>query len=144
VVCVTGTKLDPALNRLLDELADDLLNLSDSELLAELVADGLDENAEAAAARDAIAGGIARAGQQRLAAARAAVSRDRKSRVVRPPLRPDVRDAVLAGFANDNPKLKSRLTMAARNGEGITEKEMDAILDDLRELGVIDDEGNPA
>ena len=42
-----------------------------------------------------------------------------------------------------NPKLKSRLTMAARNGEGITEQEMDSILADLRELGVIDDEGNP-
>ncbi len=33
--------------------------------------------------------------------------------------------------------------MAARKGEGMTEKEMDAILDDLRELGAIDDEGNP-
>lgn len=141
--CVSGDKLDPALHRLLDEMADDLLNLSDAELLAELAADGLDVDAEAAAARSAIAGGVARAGQVRLAAARTAVSRDRKARVVRPPLRADRRDAVLAHFANDDPKLKSRLTMAARKGEGVSEKEMDAILDDLRELGAIDDEGNP-
>jgi len=33
--------------------------------------------------------------------------------------------------------------MAARNGEGITEKEMDDILADLRELGAIDEDGNP-
>lgn len=141
--CVSGDKPDPALNRLLDELADDLMNLSDAELLAELAVDGLDVDAEVAAARDAIAGGVARAGQLRLAEARAAVSRDRKARVVRMPLRADQRDIVLARFANDDPKLKSRLTMAARKGEGITEREMDAILDDLRELGVIDDEGNP-
>ena len=141
--CVSGDKPDPALHRLLDELADDLMNLSEAELLAELAADSLDGAAEAAAARSAIAGGVALAGQARLVAARTAVSRDRKARVVRPPLRVDRRDAVLARFANDDPKLKSRLTMAARKGEGVSEKEMDAILDDLRELGAIDDEGNP-
>lgn len=141
--CVSGDKPDPALHRLLDELADDLMNLSDAELLAELAADGLDVDADAAAARSAIAGGVARAGQARLAAARTAVSRDRKARVVRPPLRADRRDVVLARFANDDPKLKSRLTMAARKGEGVSEKEINAILDDLRELGAIDDEGNP-
>jgi hypothetical protein len=140
---VSGDKPDPALHRLLDELADDLMNLSDAELLAELAADGLDVDADAAAARSAIAGGVARAGQARLAAARTAVSRDRKARVVRPPLRADRRDVVLARFANDDPKLKSRLTMAARKGEGVSEKEINAILDDLRELGAIDDEGNP-
>lgn len=140
---MSGDKPDPALNRLLEELVDDLMNLSDAELLAELAADGLDVDAEAAAARDAIAGGVVRAGQLRLATARAAVSRDRKARLVRTPLRADRRDAVLARFANDDSKLRSRLTMAARKGEGIAEKEMDAILDDLRELGVIDDEGNP-
>lgn len=140
---VNGDKPDPALNRLLDELTEDLMNLSDAELLAELADDGLSVDAEAAAARDAIAGGVARAGQLRLAAARAAVSRDRKARVVRTPLRPDRRDAVLARFVSADPKLKSRLTMAARKGEGATEREMDAILNDLRELGAIDDEGNP-
>ncbi len=88
---VSGNKPDPALNRLFDELADDLMNLSDSELLAELATDGLGVDTEAAGARDAIARGAARAGQLRLAAARAAVSRDRKARVVRPPLRADQR-----------------------------------------------------
>ena len=129
--CVSGDKPDPALHRLLDELE------SAEELLA---ARG---EAAAAAARRAMAGGVARVGQARLAAARRAVSRDRKARVVRPPLRADRREAVLTRFANDDPKLKGRLTMAARKGEGVSEKEIDAILDDLRELGAIDDEGNP-
>ncbi|MDF7777897.1 hypothetical protein P1X14_21760, partial [Sphingomonas sp. AOB5] len=60
---MSGDKPDPALRRLLDELADDLMSLSDAELLAELATDGLDVDAEAAAARNAIAGGVARAGQ---------------------------------------------------------------------------------
>lgn len=143
--CVSsGDDPTPALCKLLDELVTDLTGLSDMELVSELAADGLDVEAEAAAARSAIADGIAQAGRSRLAVARDAVSRDRKARIVRPPLRPEQRGAILARFANDDPKLKSRLTMAARNGEGITEKEMDSILDDLRDLGAIDDEGNLA
>lgn len=138
-----GDTPDPTLNRLLDELADDLMNLSDAELLSELAEDGIDVDAEARAAREAIAGGEVRAGKLRLAAARIAVDRDRKARVVRVPLHIDRRGEVLARFANDDAKLKSRLTMAARKGEGLTEKEVDSILEDLRELGAIDDEGNP-
>ncbi len=32
--------------------------------------------------------------------------------------------------------------MAARNGEEITDQEIETILNDLRDLGAIDDEGN--
>ena len=33
--------------------------------------------------------------------------------------------------------------MAARKGEGASEREIDDILRDLRDLGAIDDQGNP-
>lgn len=142
--CVSGAKEnDPTLNQLIDEAVEDLMKLSDAELMAELAEEGVDPEAEAQSARNAIAVGIARAGRARLVAARTAVDRDRTARVVRAPVPVALRASILERFANDDPKLKSRLTMAARNGEGITEQEIDSILADLRELGVIDDEGNP-
>jgi len=144
VGCVSGAEEnDPTLNQLIDETVEDLMKLSDAELLAELTAEGADPEAEAQFARNAIAAGIARAGRARLVAARTAVDRDRTARIVRQPVPVALRASILERFANDDPKLKSRLTMAARNGEGITEQEMDSILADLRELGVIDNEGNP-
>ena len=142
--CVSREKeADPTLHQLIDELTEDLMKLSDAELLAEMEAEGLDAEAEAQAARDAIAAGIARAGRERLAAARAAVDRDRTARVVRSPVPATLYATILARFANDDAKLKARLTMAARNGDGLTEKEAESLLEDLRELGVIDEEGNP-
>lgn len=141
---VNGRKApEPTLDQLLDELTDDLMRLSDAELLAELEADGMDEEDEASAARTAIAAGVARAGRSQLKAARAAVDRERKARVVGLPVRAERRVEVLTRFAKHDPKLKSRLTMAARGGTGMTEAEADSILADLRELGAIDENGDP-
>lgn len=141
---VNGRKApDPSLHRLLDELTDNLMQLSDAELLAELETDHVDVNAEANATRMAIAGGMARAGRARLEAARAAVGRERTARVVGLPVRAERRVEVLARFAQHDPKLKSRLTMAARSGTGMTEAEANSILADLRELGAIDENGDP-
>lgn len=141
---VNGRKArEPTLDQLLDELTDDLMRLSDAELLAELEADGVDAADEAKAARTAIAAGFARAGRAQLKAARAAVDRERKARVVGPPVRAERRVEVLMRFAQHDPKLRTRLTMAARGGSGITEAEANSILADLRELGAIDDNGDP-
>lgn len=139
-----GKKPDPTLDRFLDELTEDVMSMTDAELLAELAEEGTDPVAEAQAARDAIGAGLNRAGRAKLEAARVAVTRDRTAHVVHLAVSSDRRADVLARFANDDVKLKSRLTMAARNGEGITAKEADAILRNLRELGAIDDDGNPS
>lgn len=132
----------PSLNRLLDELVNDLTSLTDEELRAEAEADGVDLEAEAERVRSCIAFAIAREGKKQLHAARTAVDKETKARVLRP-MRVRNRSEVLARFAEHDGKLKSRLTMAARNGSGISDVEADSILEDLRELGVIDDEGNP-
>ena len=99
---------------------------------------------EANRVRALISAATGQAAKARLKAARAEINRaagPTLGQVHRLPL--SDRAAVLARFANDDPKLKSRLTMAARNGEGITENEMDDILANLRELGAIDEDGNP-
>lgn len=138
-------RTDPCLDRLADELVADVMRLSDAELLAEIEAEGLDAQKEADRLRALVAVAMAQGGKMRLVAARAEVDRSVKvgrANIRQLPLRE--RAAVLARFANDDAKLKSRLTMAARNGDGVTEQEMDSILADLRELGAIDEDGNPA
>lgn len=135
----------PWLDRLADELVADVMRLSDAELLAEVEAEGLAPQKEAERLRALVAMAMAQGGKVRLVAARAEVDRSVKegrANIHQLPLRD--RAAVLARFANDDAKLKSRLTMAARNGDGITEQEIDSILADLRELGAIDEDGNPA
>ena len=132
------------IDRLADELVADIMIMSDAELLAEVEAEGLSAEDEAGRIRGIVSGAITRAGKSRLKAARAEI--DRAARIPRGQVHQlPIRDraAVLVRFANDDAKLKSRLTIAARNGEGITEKEMDDILADLRELGAIDEDGNP-
>lgn len=134
----------PPIDRLADELVADIMSMSDAELLAEVEAEGLDAEDEANRVRGLISAATGQAAKARLKAARAEIDRAAGStwgQVHRLPLRD--RAAVLARFANDDAKLKSRLTMAARNGEGITENEMDDILANLRELGAIDEDGNP-
>ena len=134
----------PPLLRLADELAADLMRLSDAELLAEVEAEGLDPDQEADRVREAILMALAQRGKARLKAALSAVEAARSpSSVARGPLRVQDRRAVLARFANDDDKLRQRMTMAARNAKGITDQEIDSILEDLRDLGAIDDDGNP-
>ena len=135
---------NPPIGRLADELVADIMAMSDAELLAEVEAEGLNAEDEADRIRAIISTATARSGKSRLQTARAEIDRATgagRGQVHQLPLRD--RAAVLARFANDDTKLQSRLTMAARNGDGITEKEMDDILADLRELGAIDEDGNP-
>ena len=121
------------------------MQLTDAELLAEVEAEGLDPAVEAAQVRAKITAATIRSGQARLAEAKAAVSQARVATATNiRPLRIQNRELVLGRFANDDAKLKSRLTMAARHGgDGMTDGEKDSVLNDLRELGAIDDEGNP-
>ena len=50
--------------------------------------------------------------------------------------------ALVAQLAHSAGALPERLTIAARN-EDNSEADLDSLLEDLLELGVIDDEGNP-
>ena len=54
----------------------------------------------------------------------------------------DRKTALVAHFAKHPQSLLAKLTMAARN-EANSEADLDSLLEDLLELGVIDDEGNP-
>lgn len=135
----------PDLFQLADALVDDLMSLSDEELLEEVRGEGADPEALAAAMREKIEARIATDSKARLGKARDALNAARAARasadVVSLPLAR--KQQILGLFAANDGQLRQRLTMAARKGEGASEREIDDILRDLRDLGAIDDEGNP-
>lgn len=141
---VTGRKsCDPTFDPLFEELIKDVARLTEAEIFAEFEEEGANPAMVVADMRELIQLAILDDGKARLVRAKAAVQQDRSTA----PLNRRVicisdQKAVLERVAANDPKLKSRLTMAARNGEGITEEEMSSILRDLLELGAIDEKGN--
>lgn len=135
----------PDLFHFADALVDDLMALSDEELLGEVREDGTDPEALAKELREKIEARIASDNKARLARAREEMNAARAARansgVVSLPLAR--KQQILEQFAASDGQLRQRLTMAARKGEGASEREVDDILRDLLDLGAIDDEGNP-
>lgn len=140
-----NTTSRPNLLPFADALVEDLMNLSDEEILAEFRAEGFDPEAIAAELRTRIQGLVAKNGKARLARARAGLAQTRAGRtasnVISLPI--SRKQEILAQFAANDGRLRERMTMAARKGEGATELEINDILKNLYDLGAIDDEGNP-
>ena len=135
----------PNLFQFADALVDDLMALSDDELLGEVREDGVDPDVLAKELREKVEARITTDNKARLARAREEMSAARaaqaSSRVVSLPSAR--KQQILGQFAANDGQLRQRLTMAARKGEGASEREVDDILRDLLDLGAIDDEGNP-
>lgn len=133
-----------SLDQLADDLLDDLMRLSDAELLKEVEEQGGNPAEAADSTRATIQAAIVQTGKNRMRAARSAIEVARvTSEESRRVVRIQDRQSVLDRFANDDLGLKAKLTMAARQGGHATNDELDSTLADLRELGAIDEEGNP-
>lgn len=128
-----------------DALVEDWMTLSDEEVVAEFRADGFDPEVVAAELRAHIEGLVAENGKSRLARARAGLAEARAGRAASNVFHLPIsrKQAILAQFAANDGRLRDRMTMAARKGEGASEREIDDMLRDLRDLGAIDDQGNP-
>jgi len=131
--------------RLTDALVADLMSLTDEALLRETTEDGNDPEVVADEVRAALQAAVLREGKARLAKARGGLDAARTARTggVLLGLPLPRKQQILGQFAANDGRLRERLTMAARKGEGASEREVDDILRDLRDLGAIDDEGNP-
>jgi hypothetical protein len=130
------------LERLCNALADDIDAMTDEELLAELAEAGEDVDSIAARTGALIVNAVADAGNRKLAAARAgyeAHKAGRQGNVLQWPV--ERKRALMQQFAQDDNALKQKLTLAARKGED-TDADVDSFIEDLIDLGVIDDEGN--
>lgn len=135
---------DAVLN-FVDRRLEEIDALSDDEIVAEAREAGEDPEQVAGELRSLINDLIREQAKERLKAARASLDAKRttKSSGSANVLSFERKQAILKGFAENDGRLRERLTMAARNGEGATEREVDSILQDLRDLGVVDEDGNP-
>ena len=130
------------LERLCNALADDIDTMSDEELLAELAEAGEDADAIANRTHALIVNAITNVGRRRRKAARSAYEATQtghRSNVLQWPV--NRKRDLIQYFAENDAGLKQKLTLAAREGKD-TEADMNSFIEDLIDLGVIDDEGN--
>jgi hypothetical protein len=128
------------LDCLLDAELEALLAADDEVILTEAAEYHQDRSGAADKLRSIVAAAVTVAGKRRLAAARSALDAESgiRGKVLSWPLQ-SKRDAVARLRKEVN-----GLTMAARQGQDESEAELDCIIEDLIDLGVIDDEGNKA
>ena len=132
------------LERLYNALADDVEAMSDAELLDELKETGEDANAVTGKTSQLIADALAKAGRRKMEAARAGYEAEitkprHESNVLKWP--ESRKRALLQNFVETDDELRRKLTLAARDGRDV-KGDMDSFIEDLIDLGVIDDEGN--
>lgn len=128
-----------SIDRLLQILVEDILNATDSEILAEAKEDGTDPAARAERLKGVYKRALANGGRSRLAAAKAAVDTDRqKSRTGDvTTLDPTSARARLEAALKQDPETHNKLTLAARKGEGLSDADVRGLLQDLEELGIV-------
>lgn len=131
-----------ALIRLADAFADDILGLSDEELLAEFIDSHGDPVKNAADMRALFERTVIATNKRRLKAAQAAVTAKQSSGM--PTLAIDIAGArrkLRQLLASNNPAQK--LTLAARKEDELSDADVLGMLDDLNELGVIPPKDEP-
>ena len=116
-----------AILNLEDAMVEDLLNMSDEELLADCRELGMNVEQEAIHMQQLIE---RTAGRARMAAAKEEMAAYR-ARGISP--------AEVGGVRPANDTQEARLTLAARNGGDQTEKDIKSVADDLAELAALED-----
>lgn len=130
-------------DRLIQKLAEDVDQLSEEELRAEFAEECGDVDSALRSMRTTVEAGIKEGGRRRLAAARQAL--EQKHGEVAPGvlnLPVDQKRALVERFADNDEDVSTKLTLAARNQHDF-ESDLDTLLEDLIDLGEIDEDGNP-
>jgi len=133
------------LEKLTDALVEDILELSDQEVLLEIKEQFSDPSEINNHIRDVISSAVLRAAKIKLIEAKKQVNEykemTQKSNVIS--LSNAKKKSVIENFTTQDPELNQKLTLAARKGEGIeTENDINGMFKDMLELGLIDEEGN--
>ena len=134
------------LDRLTDVLVEDVLLTSDLEIFEEAKELYGDPEVEASRISSLLDQAIIRASKAKLINAKTAVAAQKvrqRNNVV--PLSSATKRAVVNRFVAQDQDLQQKLTfLAARKGEGVeTDNDIDGMFEDLVELGIIDEQGNP-
>ncbi len=129
-----------ALDRLADALVDDILTASDEDILVEAEEDSIDPAKLTDDLRELFERTTTELGKAKLTAAKRAVADARQSGTSVVRIDPaDARRRYDAMITQDR-NLTQRLTLAARKGEGQSERDIDSAIEDLAELGAFDEE----
>lgn len=123
-----------------DMLAEDILKLSDAELLKEAKEDFNDVASEVSKARNAINSAILKSRKARLFAAKVQLENKRSTTNQSNVLKFTLNDKM--SLINQAKKSVKSLTLAARNEDEMSESDINGMLQDLVDLGVIDENGN--
>ena len=126
-----------ALDRLADALVDDILNASDEDILAEITEEHGDPARLAAEMRALFERKVLEAGKAKLAAAKQAAAEARRKGATVLSIDP-------AEARRRYERITAPLTLAARKGEGQSERDVDSAIEDLAELGTFEDEDDGA
>ena len=130
------------LERLGDTLAYDVGRLTDGEVLLEASEDYGDPEKATLEIRHLVQEAVSAFGKRRLAVAREAFQAlNTRGRLQLFELPTERKKELVEQFAGNDNQLREKLTMAARNQEDF-EADLDSFLEDLVELGVIDDKGD--
>jgi len=132
------------LEKLTDALVEDILKLSDKEVLLEAKEQFSDPSEKCNHIRDAMHKTILHASKNKFSEAKSQLHSYKKEDKRNNVISFSHKKSVIENFTSKNFNLKQKLTLAARKGEGIqTENDIDGMFEDLLELGMIDEEGNP-
>jgi hypothetical protein len=125
-----------ALRRLADALAEDVLSAPDSEILEEAAEIHGDPEKLAADMLKLFEQTASEQGKERLAAAREAVAAERRRPAGVFRLPPAEARRLLQQLIAADPETARKLTVAARKGEGLSDDDVQSMLEDFEELGV--------
>jgi hypothetical protein len=135
-----GKKARAALDRLADFLVDDILSMSDEDVLAEFREAHGDPDHNAAELRALFEKSVLISNKKRLAAAKAGIIENRRPPILSlstaTPIDMQAARARLRTVIN-TPGLPQKITLAARKESELSDADIIGILEDLRELGIL-------
>jgi len=122
------------LERIEDAFLDSLLNASGDELREEITAAGIDPDSCIAEVDATIAAAKAEYARNRLEEARAELAAWRKRDAKANGTALDAARAKLDRIRSGDPELDKKMMLAARKGEGLSDSDMEGLLEDLAAL----------
>lgn len=128
-------------SRIVTELLQDLTDTSESEILKELLDEGLDPRAEAERIRRMAADAGKESGRRRLSRARAEANDYQTNQPARTiELSPEKARQIMAGLSAS--RRGERFTLAARKASELTDSDVQQFVQVLFGRGIIDSDGN--
>jgi hypothetical protein len=140
---MTGSRKNPArdqLDRIEDALIESILGASEAELRDEMAERGEDPDKCLLRIEQIIAGAKAACGKRRMQRAKSELQEWRAGPAKTLKFDPEAARALFEKMRSRDPELASKMLLAARKGEGLSEGDMEGPIEDLAKLERLDDE----